>query len=76
MKLTTWNIKHLGSLLERTDTNSLLRKSKVAEQIERIDTDILCLIEAPSNLVQLQNWISSPKNQGGLNAEYEVDAHF
>jgi hypothetical protein len=41
----------------------------IIDEIFAIDPDILCIIEAPVSLPDLQAWVQSPK---GLNNRYQV----
>lgn len=73
MKLTTWNIEHLSRPL----SNLLLednaeRLQNISKEILDINPDVLCINEAPGNLVQMREWINLPIADGGLNGIYTI----
>lgn len=73
MKLTTWNIEHFAKLIADLSAPAHVARLKlISDQIIRMDADILCLIEAPGDLVGLRNWIGLPLDQGGLDGMYKV----
>lgn len=69
LKLTTWNIEHLGRLLPTPSDNRKPKLQGIVDEITAIDPDILCLQEGPGNLPDLLAWASSP---GGLQGRYRV----
>lgn len=73
MKLTTWNIEHLKKPLAdlSLDTNRK-RLLNISKEIKQIDPDILCIIEAPGDLVALRDWVALPSADGGLDAAYQI----
>ena len=73
MKLTTWNIEHLKTPISNPTKPIYKERLKyISDEIRLIDPDILCIIEAPGDLVGLQKWIDLPKNQGGLDGAYKI----
>ncbi len=73
MKLTTWNIEHFAKpIADPNDPEYQERLTYISDEIIRIDPDVLCLIEAPGDLVALRNWINLPIAQGGLNGAYTI----
>jgi hypothetical protein len=69
VKLSTWNIEHLSRLLPEPPANRKLKLRGIADEIASIDPDILCIIEGPGNLPDLQAWVQSPE---GLANRYHV----
>jgi hypothetical protein len=65
LKLTTWNIEHLGRLLPTPPAGREPKLRGVVEEIRELDPDILCINEAPGNLAHLLEWVSSPEGLGG-----------
>lgn len=70
IKLTTWNVEHLGKLLPAPGANPQ-RLQGIAQEITEIAPDILCLVEGPGNLPDLRDWVKSPQ---GLQGRYHVAA--
>jgi len=68
IKLTTWNVEHLGKLLPAPGANPQ-RLQGIAQEITEIAPDILCLVEGPGNLPDLRDWVKSPQ---GLQGRYHV----
>lgn len=48
IKVTSWNIEHLDRLVTTTSASLLKRKQGIKLEIERINPDILCLLEGPN----------------------------
>jgi hypothetical protein len=69
LKLTTWNIEHLGRLLPIPPDSRHPKLQGIVDEITAIDPDILCLQEGPGNLPDLLGWASSPN---GLQGRYRV----
>ena len=65
IKLTTWNIEHLGRLLPEPSHNEETRLQAIVDQITELDPDILCVIEGPGNLPDLLTWVKAPQGLGG-----------
>ena len=70
LKITTWNIEHLGKLLPKTDQAAIRRKRAIAQEIAQINPDILCMVEGPGNLLQLQDWVQDVTD--GLGGAYQI----
>jgi hypothetical protein len=69
IKLTTWNIENFGRLLPEPPQKNELKLRGIIDEIFAVDPDILCIIEGPGSLPDLQAWAQSPK---GLNNRYQV----
>ncbi len=69
LKLTTWNIEHFGRLLPEPPQNRQPKLRGIIEEITSMNPDILCIIEGPGNLSDLQTWVKSPD---GLDNRYHV----
>jgi endonuclease/exonuclease/phosphatase family metal-dependent hydrolase len=73
MKLTTWNIEHLARpIADLTVPDNLERLKRISLEILEIDPDILCILEAPPNPLDIQKWLDLPIPSGGLNGLYKV----
>jgi exonuclease III len=73
MKLTTWNIEHLKRPLVNPQTPAnKARLLSISDQIFQMDSDILCILEAPGDILLMQNWINLPREAGGLNGTYKI----
>jgi hypothetical protein len=66
LKLTTWNIEHLGRLLPTPPAGRDPKLRGAVEEIRELDPDILCINEAPGNLAHLLEWVSSPERDDHL----------
>jgi hypothetical protein len=69
LKLTTWNIEHFGRLIPEPPQNRKLKLRGIIDEITAINPDILCIIEGPGSLPDLQTWVKSPD---GLYNRYHV----
>ena len=69
IKLTTWNIEHFGRMLPDPPLDKRVKLDAIAAEIEAINPDILCIVEAPGNLPALRDWIQS---NSGLADRYRV----
>jgi hypothetical protein len=69
LKLTTWNIEHFGRLIPEPPQNQEPKLRGIIDEIITINPDILCIIEGPGNLQDLQAWVKLPE---GLNNRYHV----
>lgn len=73
MKLTTWNIEHLSRPLANMSLAiNKERLKNISNEILNINPDVLCLIEAPGNLIKLRKWINLPTKDGGLDGIYTI----
>lgn len=73
LKLTTWNIEHLKRPLQANATQVLRdRLMNISAQIREMDPDILCVLEAPGDLLLLQSWVDRPASEGGLEGAYKI----
>ena len=73
LKLTAWNVEHLGRpLRDLHNTQNKKRLKLISTQIIRMDSDILCICEAPADPRQIQSWIDLPIDDGGLDGRYKV----
>lgn len=48
IKITSWNIEHLERLIDTTSPSAIKRKQGILSEIERINPDIICLLEGPN----------------------------
>lgn len=69
LKLTTWNIEHLGRLLPTPPESKQPKLQGIVDEITALDPDVLCLQEGPGNLSDLQAWANAPD---GLQGRYRV----
>jgi len=69
LKITSWNVEHFGRLLPNPADADRVRLDAIREEIEAIDPDILCLIESPGSLPDLQAWVESAH---GLAGRYRI----
>ena len=69
LKLTTWNIEHLGRLIPEFPQNREPKLHGTIDEITAMDPDILCIIEGPGSLPDLKAWVKSPE---GLDNRYQV----
>lgn len=73
IKLTTWNIEHLKRPLE--NPLALVNRDRlmsISSQIFEMDPDILCILEAPGDLLLMQEWAKRPRTEGGLDGLYKI----
>ena len=71
IKVTTWNIKHLRKAIDGATQKEINRRQAIVREINDMDPDVLCLIEAPGDVRSLINWVNAPAPDG-LNGRYEV----
>jgi len=58
LKITSWNIEHLGRLLsEDQDANKARRKEAISDEIFRIAPDILCVLEGPKGEDNIDSFV-------------------
>lgn len=73
MKVSTWNIEHFKKPLAQPNKPSNKNRLKnISDEILQINPDILCVVEAPGDLVALRNWADLPIASGGLGAKYKI----
>lgn len=60
LKLTSWNLKHLGKLLPQPTPDLQPRLDGIVEEILEIDPDILCLQEASGNIEHMRTFAAGP----------------
>lgn len=71
IKVTTWNIKHLHKALAGGTPKEVNRRLAIVREINDIDADVICLIEAPGDLTDLINWVNQAAPDG-LGGRYSV----
>ncbi|MBN1184986.1 MAG: hypothetical protein JXB49_22060 [Bacteroidales bacterium] len=54
LKITSWNIEHLDRLVTTTSTSLLKRKQGIQLEIERLNSDIICLLEGPNGETKIE----------------------
>jgi endonuclease/exonuclease/phosphatase family metal-dependent hydrolase len=52
VKLTSWNVEHLDTLLTSTNTR---RKDAVVQEIRQLSPDILCVLEGPKGAAAIES---------------------
>jgi len=73
IKLTAWNIEHLGRPLNDLNNRQNQERLKlISKQISWMNPDILCVCEAPADPRIIQQWLDSPAENGGLDGTYKV----
>ncbi|MFQ5608641.1 MAG: endonuclease/exonuclease/phosphatase family protein, partial [Woeseiaceae bacterium] len=71
LKVTTWNIKHLRKAIDGASPREVSRRQAIVREINDIDPDVLCLIEAPGDVANLINWVNAP-SPDGLAGRFDV----
>jgi endonuclease/exonuclease/phosphatase family metal-dependent hydrolase len=56
MKLTAWNIKHAGRLIDDASDDTLERLGRVRATLQDIDPDIICLTEGPKGAAGIKEF--------------------
>lgn len=65
LKLTVWNIEHLGRLLAAPEAGDAPRRmAAIVGEIRAIDPDVLCIVEGPGSLPDLRAWVAAPAPAG------------
>jgi hypothetical protein len=73
IKLTTWNIEHFSRPLGNPDNQiNQDRLMSISSQIFEMDPDILCILEAPGDLLLMQDWVNRSAGEGGLSGAYTI----
>lgn len=73
VKLTAWNIEHLGRPLNNlSNLQNQDRLKLISKQILWMNPDIICVSEAPADPRLIQAWLDLPIENGGLNGLYKV----
>lgn len=71
LKVTTWNVKHLRKALAGATPKETNRRLAIVRQINDMDPDVLCIIEAPGDVTSLIDWVNAP-GPDGLGGRYVV----
>lgn len=59
LKVTTWNLQHLGKVLPDPPPDLTAKFDGVVEEIREIDPDILCIQEGPGNIEHMRHFVAN-----------------